>query len=131
MAKLHHILIGAGLLAGAQFASAQGTADLSIQPTQPAAETTLPADVSGATATPGTADSGAGSGGLVVGTIIQTSPPTQGQSAAAMSNDPFVQRREARAQARKEYRERRQEARQQYQEDKRAADSLIYQQSGR
>lgn len=48
-----------------------------------------------------------------------------------MSNDPFVQRREARAQARQEYRERRQEARQQYQEDKRAADSLIHQQSGR
>lgn len=194
MAKLHHILISAGLLAGAQLAHAQGTADLSIQPTQPAAgttapagtadsttygsssgitgggidsaagasvttpsdasgasattgvtgtsgtigttdstsaTTTIPAASSGATAAPGAADSGAGSGGLVVGTIIQTSPPTQGQSAAAMSNDPFVQRREARAQARQEYRERRQEARQQYQEDKRAADSLIHQQSGR
>lgn len=162
MARLHHILIGAGLLVGAQLVHAQGTSDLSIPPNQPAPgtmapagtadtpadaplygpssgtsmpeRTAEPADSSGAAAT-GSGAAGAEAAaqpgsGLVVGTIIQTAPPTEAQSAAAMSNDPFVQRREARAQARKEYRERRQEAREQYREDRRAADSLLYQQSG-
>jgi hypothetical protein len=134
MARLHQILFGSAVLACAQLAFAQTAADITTGPHTPA---TVPpsavpeangAQTSGGVA-PGTTPDQP-QGGLVVGTIVQTQPPTVAPSAAQMSNDPFVQRREARAQARREYRARVQAAKEEYREDRRAADALLYQQSG-
>ena len=133
MVKLHHLLVGSAVLACVQLAHAQAAADVTTGPQTPI--TVPPAAVP---ETNGAMTSGvteptdpATSGGIVVGTIIQTQPPTDTPSAAELSNDPFVQRREARAQARQEYRARVEAARREYREDKRAADALLYrQQSG-
>jgi hypothetical protein len=133
MPRLHPVLLASTLLAcvhlaHAQDAPTQGGADITLHPPQAAP---LPYD--GATDPALTSGQGAPetSGGIAVGTIVQTAPPTQMPSAASMSNDPLVQRREARAQARQEYRARLKAAREQYRADLHAADALLQpQQSG-
>ncbi|HEY4540863.1 MAG TPA: hypothetical protein VIG66_00650 [Noviherbaspirillum sp.] len=107
------------------------TGGAQVEPAPATPSTAAPApDASGASSAAGTSASGTEPGGMVVGTIIQTQPATDAPTAAEMSNDPFVQRREARAQARAEYKARMQAAQREYRQDKRAADSMLEQQSG-
>ncbi|HVL75810.1 MAG TPA: hypothetical protein VM406_07320 [Noviherbaspirillum sp.] len=130
MKRTFHGLAGAALLACAPLAVAQGAIDPTFQPTQPAPEAAAPA--TGGPATFATDASGASAvrQGSIAGSAHGTDRAAAARSAAEMSNDPFVQRREARAQARAEYRQRVRDAREQLREDRRAADALLHPQSG-
>lgn len=131
MARLHQALFGSAVLACAQFAFAQAAADITTGPHGPATvpPSAMP-EANGAPTSGGMAPEQPRGGGLVVGTIIQTQPPSDAATAAELSNDPLVQRREARAQARREYQARVRAAKEEYRQDRRAADALLYQQSG-
>lgn len=132
MAKISHLAVGAAVVACAQFAMAQSAPGPSIESQPSDVRSALPAPIEQEPATSGgvAPPESARSSNMVVGTIIQTRPPTRTQSIGELSNDPYIQRREARAQARQEYRERVEAARREYRQDKRAADSLLYPQSG-
>lgn len=121
MAKIHQLVFGAAVAACAQLAAAQSVSGPGMEPGPAGEAAAVPAPAG---------QEGAASGGVVVGTIVQTQPPVEGESAAELSNDPYIQRREAHAQARQEYRERVEAARREYREDKRAADTLLSPRSG-
>lgn len=140
MPRIHHLLVASTLIGCAQIASAQAAGaspaapDVIVvtpipvpqgaQPAQPAQSAGDDAMTSGAPPQ----DMQAGqprSSGVVVGTIVQTRPPSGvGASAAELSGDPLIMRREARARARQEYRARVEAAKREYREDLRAAEAI-------
>lgn len=117
MAKTHHILLGSALLAAAQFAFAQTAAEAigGGEPVAPEAPYTSGGLSDQTTGSSGSSDSSANSPPDTV-TVI-SGPFT------VESTDPFVQRREALAQARDEYRARQRAARQEYEQDRREANT--------
>lgn len=123
MEKTNKILLGSALLAVMHFAHAQTAADaLGSSPSQEyeieeyGVEVT-PYTTEGATSGSGSV-SGSSESALTPQTVTVISAPfTVG------STDPFVQRREARAQAREEYEASKRAARREYKEEKREADA--------
>lgn len=116
MKRTHQILFGSAIIALTQLAQAQSAAEAVGMP--PDAETTpyTSEGMSGTSGSDVTSGESAASGGGDTVTVI-SGPFAVGPT------DPFVQRREAKAQARQEYRERKEAARREYQEDKREANT--------
>lgn len=143
MARIQHVVVGAVALACAQVAAAQ-TAPAQERNAQAEATVVVPLvpvpvpvpvvegerEGEREMSSGGMAQQQARSSGHIVGSIVQTQPPPQAQSAAELSRDPLIMRREARSQARQEYRARVEAARREYREDKRAADARYERQSG-
>lgn len=135
MVRIQHLLVASTLLGAVQVASAQG-AEAGSPPTVIFVAPTLAppgegnaATTSGAPAQAGQQQAQPPSPGLAVGTIMQTRPPSDiGVTAAELSRDPLILRREARARARQEYRARVEAAKREYREDLRAADALAIRQ---
>lgn len=122
MAIKNKLLFGSAMLALAQFSYAQSAAEMmqGAPPASPATPYTSEgiSGESGASVMPETSGASSASGEPRIDTITIISGPF-----TAGSTDPFVQRREALAQARDEYRARQEAARQEYREDRREANT--------
>lgn len=125
MQEHHKILLASALFAMTNLTWAQGTITA-----PPDASTTAPAATAGS-GTSGSTDttsgsSAAGSSGVTVGTGAATpATSTATNPAASGSVDPYVQRREARKQAKAEYKESKKVARQEYKQDKKEANATL------
>ena len=128
MATLHKILFGSALLALAGVAQAQGSP--STMTTGPAAGVAAPVPVDNASGSSasgsGSATSGIGAAGTTAAPIATPAPAgATSTPSAGTSTDPYVQRREARKQAKAEYKDKKRAAKQEYKEDKREANAAL------
>jgi hypothetical protein len=118
MAIKNKLLLGSAILALSQFSYAQSAAEtMQGGPLAPYTSEGISGGA-GASTTLETSGASGASGEPRIDTITVISGPY-----AAGSTDPFVQRREALAQARDEYRARQEAARQEYREDRREANT--------
>jgi hypothetical protein len=117
MTMLHRVMLGSAILLGTQLVSAQQSADISTGSQGPASVSAAGQASEGSGREGAVSGASEASGGFALGTIVQTAPPTQAQRPGFDTDDPFIQRREARAQARSDYRARVAEARQQARAD--------------
>lgn len=143
MAIHHQILFGAVALIGAQLGSvahARNAADVTTGPHSvvTAPLPALPEANGGMPGAEGQSEGGSESASagasapLSVGIIVETAPPTNRARTQPGydTNDPFIERRVRRAQARADYRARVNAAREQYREEKRAANAELLEQQG-
>lgn len=107
MTKLHKILFGSALVAMTNLALAQSSTATDSTTTTPSAPSTLPA-----AGTSGTTD-------VSSGAAATTNPAVSG------STDPYVQRREARKQAKADYKATKKTAKQEYKAEKREANAAL------
>jgi hypothetical protein len=138
MLKQNKILLGSAIIVFANFAHAQSVDTPTATPTPsaapvapmeraPAPSVTTP-DSSGASSQPGAVISAPPPAAVIIVPVAPdtaTTSATANTNAQAKSNDPLVQRRIDRAQAKAEYKARKKAAKQEYRAEKKEADANL------